>query len=61
MTIASFDDARIAVKNGTAAEDAAWELVTAMTPEERLWCLDGDNTVARHAGDPAGVTVEIDL
>jgi beta-glucosidase len=42
MTIASFDDARHAVKHGAAPEDAARELVEAMTPDERLWCLDGD-------------------
>src|SRR5438874_1477359 len=40
--MASFDDARAAVANGTAPEAAARALVEAMTPEERLWCLDGD-------------------
>lgn len=42
MTIATFDDARNAVKNGMPPEMAARELVSAMTPDERLWCLDGD-------------------
>ena len=42
MTIATFDDARAAVRRGSAPDDAAAELVSAMTPEERLWCLDGD-------------------
>ena len=38
----TFADARAAVAAGTAPEDAARELVAAMTPAERLWCLDGD-------------------
>lgn len=38
----NFDDARRAVAGGTRPEDAAREVVAAMTPEERLWCLDGD-------------------
>jgi beta-glucosidase len=42
MAILTFDDARRAVQSGTALEDAARQLVAAMTPEERLWCLDGD-------------------
>jgi beta-glucosidase len=42
LTILTFDDARVAVQNGTAPEDAARQLVAAMTQEERLWCLDGD-------------------
>ena len=42
MTISTFDDARAAVGGGTSPDDAARELVAAMTPEERLWCLDGD-------------------
>jgi beta-glucosidase len=45
MTIATFDEARAAVRRGTAPDDAAAELVSAMTPEERLWCLDGDAPV----------------
>ena len=42
MTIRTFEDAAKAVAGGTAAADAARELVSQMTPEERLWCLDGD-------------------
>ncbi len=42
MEITSFDDARKAVAAGTSIGDAARALVAAMTPEERLWCLDGD-------------------
>jgi beta-glucosidase len=42
VTIASFDDARAAVRNGTPPHEAAGALVATMTPEERLWCLDGD-------------------
>src|SRR5690348_12963268 len=42
MAITTFADARAAVAAGTPAEDAARQLVAAMTPEERLWCLDGD-------------------
>ncbi len=42
MAILTFDDARGAVQNGTAPEDAARQLTAAMTPVERLWCLDGD-------------------
>ncbi|MFZ6004599.1 MAG: beta-glucosidase family protein [Actinomycetota bacterium] len=38
----SFDDARRAVAAGTSPEVAARDLVATMTPEERLWCLDGD-------------------
>lgn len=37
-----YDDARRAVAAGTAPEDAARALVAELTPEERLWCLDGD-------------------
>src|SRR5437763_15077522 len=40
--MASFDDARAAVANGTAPEAAARALIAEMTPEEKLWCLDGD-------------------
>ena len=42
MAIVSFESARSAVAGGTAPEIAARELVSHMTPEERLWCLDGD-------------------
>jgi beta-glucosidase len=42
VTVATFDDARAAVAAGTPAERAARELVTTMSSEERLWCLDGD-------------------
>ncbi|MFP3899246.1 MAG: beta-glucosidase [Acidimicrobiia bacterium] len=42
MSISTFDDARAAVRRGTAPVDAARGLVAAMTPEERLWCVDGD-------------------
>jgi hypothetical protein len=37
-----FPAAREAVRNGMAASDAARRVVAALTPEERLWCLDGD-------------------
>ena len=40
--IEHFDDARRAVAAGAAPQDAARQLVATMTPEERLWCLDGD-------------------
>src|SRR5512139_601972 len=40
--IATFEDARNAVKCGSPPEDVARQLVAAMTREERLWCLDGD-------------------
>ncbi len=40
--IATFEDARAAVSAGSSPEEAARGLVAAMTPEERLWCLDGD-------------------
>ncbi|MBX3313235.1 MAG: glycoside hydrolase family 3 C-terminal domain-containing protein [Actinobacteria bacterium] len=42
MAITTFDDARAAVRAGTSIDDAAAGLVASMTPEERLWCLDGD-------------------
>ena len=38
----SFAGARDAVATGASPEEAARELVAAMTPDERLWCLDGD-------------------
>lgn len=37
-----FDDARQAVAEGVSPSDAARRLVASMSPEERLWCLDGD-------------------
>jgi beta-glucosidase len=37
-----FDDALAAVRAGASPEAAASEVVSSMTPEERLWCLDGD-------------------
>jgi beta-glucosidase len=40
--ISTFDDARRAVADGTPVHDAARQLVSTMTPTERLWCLDGD-------------------
>ena len=42
MTIESFDDARRAVAVGTPLDDVVRQFVTGLTPEERLWCLDGD-------------------
>jgi beta-glucosidase len=42
MAIATFDEARAAVAGGATPEAAAAELVAALTPEERRWCLDGD-------------------
>jgi beta-glucosidase len=42
MEIATFADARRAVASGTAPTEAARALVAALTPDERLWCLDGD-------------------
>jgi beta-glucosidase len=42
MTIRTFDDAREAVAAGTPVDEAARSLVAELTPEERLWCLDGD-------------------
>ena len=42
MSIADFEDARRAVAAGTSADVAAARLVAAMTPDERLGCLDGD-------------------
>ena len=42
MDVTTFDEARAAVATGAAPEEAARALVAAMTPDERLWCLDGD-------------------
>ncbi len=41
-TIQTFEDARRAVAAGVAVDDVARSFVAALTPEERLWCLDGD-------------------
>ncbi|MCU1452331.1 MAG: beta-glucosidase-like glycosyl hydrolase [Acidimicrobiales bacterium] len=38
----AFDEARARVTAGTAPTLAARMVVAEMTPEERLWCLDGD-------------------
>ena len=38
----NFDDARAAVRSGADASDVARQFVAGLTPEERLWCLDGD-------------------
>jgi len=40
--ITTFEAARRAVRAGTSAADAARALVRSLTPEQRLWCLDGD-------------------
>ena len=40
--IDSFEAARAAVNGGRTPDDVARDLVQAMTPDERLWCLDGD-------------------
>lgn len=42
MNIQTFDDARAAVTAGAPVAEAARALVAVLTPEERLWCLDGD-------------------
>ena len=42
MTITTFEQAREAVAGGATPEEAARQLVSQMTDEERLWCLDGD-------------------
>lgn len=39
---ATFDQAAQAVSAGTDPIEAARSVVAAMTPDERLWCLDGD-------------------
>jgi len=43
VKIQTLDDARNAVANGASVDDAARELVSTLTREERLWCLDGDS------------------
>ena len=40
--IETFEDARGAVRDGMSPAEAARAVVAAMTPDERLWCLDGD-------------------
>jgi len=40
--INNFAEAQRAVAAGHTPEDAARQLVAQMTPDERLWCLDGD-------------------
>ncbi len=40
--ITHFDEARTAVAAGVSPADAARQLVATMSPDERLWCLDGD-------------------
>jgi len=40
--IPSFDEARRAVAAGQAIADVAHAFVAGLTPQERLWCLDGD-------------------
>ena len=40
--VTAFDDALAAVEAGVEPQEAAQAVVEAMTPEERLWCLDGD-------------------
>ncbi|HTZ09475.1 MAG TPA: glycoside hydrolase family 3 N-terminal domain-containing protein [Acidimicrobiales bacterium] len=41
-SITTYDDGRAAVAAGTTPEEAARAVVAAMTPQERLWCCDGD-------------------
>lgn len=38
----AFDEARAAMDSGIPPKEAARRLVEQMTPEEKLWCLDGD-------------------
>ncbi len=42
MRITTFEDARRAVHDGADEVEVARRLVAQLTPEERLWCLDGD-------------------
>lgn len=42
MKIPTFDEARLAVAAGEPIDEVARALVAALTPDERLWCLDGD-------------------
>jgi beta-glucosidase len=42
VTPSPFDAARAAIAAGESARTAASAVVAAMTPDEKLWCLDGD-------------------
>jgi len=42
VRIETYADARAAVSGGAPVEEVASTFVAALTPEERLWCLDGD-------------------
>lgn len=42
MSISTFHEARLAVASGKAIVDVARTFVATLTPQERLWCLDGD-------------------
>ena len=42
VTPSPFDAARAAIAAGESARTAASVVVAAMTPDEKLWCLDGD-------------------
>ncbi len=42
MKIPTFDEAGLAIAAGEPADEVARALVATLTPEERLWCLDGD-------------------
>ena len=42
MSIETFADARRAVAAGSPPAEIARSLVATMTPDEKLWCLDGD-------------------
>jgi beta-glucosidase len=42
MQISRFDEARVAVAAGESIDDVARAFVATLSPEERLWCLDGD-------------------
>ncbi len=42
MIIETFDEARRAVAAGEPLDGVARSLVASLTPDERLWCLDGD-------------------
>jgi beta-glucosidase len=42
VKIPTFYEARVAVAAGESIDDVARAFVATLTPEERLWCLDGD-------------------
>ncbi len=42
MKIPTFHEARLAVAAGESIDDVARAFVATLTPQERLWCLDGD-------------------